>query len=207
LADPDLAPATGQTQPADQVADRVGGERGRVQIVSRFAMGDLPERGWHAELKRPIALYRWCDSVPSHATAKGAAAMAQSDNRSPTVFVIDDDDDVRASIAGLLKSAGLRAETFESAQEFLSRERSEGPGCLVLDFSLPSMTGFQAQRELSAAGVQLPTIFISGYNDNLTSAGAIDSGAVAFLTKPFRDQDLLDAIREALNRDRAMREE
>lgn len=130
--------------------------------------------------------------------------MAESGAQSPTVFVIDDDDDVRASIAGLLKSVGLRAETFTSAQEFLSRERSDGPGCLVIDFALSSMTGFEAQRQLSDAGLQIPTIFISGYDDQRTIAHALKSGAVAFLTKPFEDQDLLDAIREALNRDRTM---
>jgi signal transduction histidine kinase/FixJ family two-component response regulator len=132
--------------------------------------------------------------------------MSQSDAQSSTVFVIDDDDDVRASIAGLLKSVGLRAETFESAQEFLSREHSDGPGCLVLDFALPSMNGFEVQRELSDAGVRIPIIFISGYGDTGTSAHAIESGAVEFLTKPFQDQDLLDAIQKALNRDRMTRQ-
>ena len=132
--------------------------------------------------------------------------MAQSGARSPTVFVIDDDADVRASIADLLESAGLRTEMFTSVQEFLSRERSDGLGCLVIDFTLPSMTGFEAQRQLSDAGLQIPTIFISGYDDQPTIAHAMKSGAVAFLTKPFEDQDLLDAIREALNRDPTMRE-
>ena len=131
--------------------------------------------------------------------------MAHSGGQSPTVFVIDDDDDVRASIAGLLKTVGLRAEMFKSAQEFLSRGRSDGPSCLVLDFTLPSTTGFQAQRELSDAGVQMPTIFISGDDDESTIARAMKSGAVAFLTKPFEDQDLLDAIQEALDRDRTVR--
>jgi signal transduction histidine kinase/FixJ family two-component response regulator len=132
--------------------------------------------------------------------------MAQSGAHSPTVFVIDDDADVRASIAGLLKSVGLRAETFTSAQEFLSRERSDGPSCVVIDFTLPNMTGFEAQRQLCDAGLQIPTIFISGYDDKPTIAHAMRSGAVAFLTKPFEDQDLLNAIREALNCDRTMRE-
>jgi len=132
--------------------------------------------------------------------------MAQSGAQSTTVFVIDDDDDVRASIAGLLKTVGLHAETFTSAEEFLSRERSDGPGCLVIDFTLPSMTGFDAQRQLSDAGFHLPTIFISGYDEQPTIAHAMQSGAVAFLIKPFEDRDLLDAIREALNRDQTMRE-
>ena len=124
--------------------------------------------------------------------------MAQSGAQSTTVFVIDDDADVRASIAGLLKSAGLRAETFTSAQEFLSRERPDGPSCVVIDFTLATMTGFEAQRQLSDAGLQIPTIFMSGSDDKPTIADAMRSGAVAFLTKPFKDQDLLDAIREAL---------
>ena len=94
--------------------------------------------------------------------------MAHSGGQSPTVFVIDDDDNVRASIAGLLRSVGLRTETFTSAEEFLSRERSDGPGCLVIDFTLPSMTGFEAQRQLFDAGLQIPTIFISGYDDKPT---------------------------------------
>jgi FixJ family two-component response regulator len=132
--------------------------------------------------------------------------MAQPDSRSPTVFVIDDNAEVRASIAGLLKLVGLRAETFESAQEFLSRERWDGPGCLVLDFTLLDMNGFEVERELSEAGVQIPIIFISGYGDIPTDARAVKSRAVAFLTKPFDDQDLLDAVQQALNRDRMMRQ-
>ena len=131
--------------------------------------------------------------------------MGHSDAESPTVFVIDDDADMCASIAGLLKSVGLRAETFESAQEFRSREQSDGPRCLLLDFTLSSMNGFEVQRKLSEAGVQIPIIFISGFSDIPTSARALASGAVDFLTKPFREQDLLDAIQEALNRDRRMR--
>jgi FixJ family two-component response regulator len=126
--------------------------------------------------------------------------------RSPTVFVVDDDADVRAAIAGLLKSAGLRAETFESIQQFLSCARPDGPHCLVLDFALPDMTGFAAERVLSDAGVQIPIVFISAYDDITTSARAMESSAVKFLTKPFLDQDLLDAIQEALNRDRTVRQ-
>jgi FixJ family two-component response regulator len=138
--------------------------------------------------------------------ANGDAEMAQPDFRSPTVFVIDDDADVRASIAGLLGSAGLRAETFESAEEFLSGERSDGPRCLVLDFTLSSTSGFDVERELSDAGLQIPIILLSAHTDLPTSARAMNSGVVAFLTKPFGDQDLLDAIQAALTRDRTMRQ-
>ena len=139
-------------------------------------------------------------------SANGDVEMVQSDARSPTVFVIDDNADVRASIAGLLKLVGLRAETFESASEFLSSDRSDGPRCLVLDFTLPGTNGFEVQRELSDAGLDIPIIFISGYDDIPGNTPAIRSGAVRFLTKPFGDEALLDAIQEALNRDRTMRQ-
>jgi FixJ family two-component response regulator len=139
-------------------------------------------------------------------TRKGPAAMAHSLGEPPTVFVIDDDDNLRASIASLLKSEGLRAETFTSVEEFLSRGRSDGPGCLVIDVKLPGMTGFAAQRQLSDAGLQFPTVFISGYDDKATMARAMKSGAVAFLRKPFEVQDLLNAVQEALSRNRIERE-
>jgi CheY-like chemotaxis protein len=141
----------------------------------------------------------------SETRKRGAAEMAQSLGESPTVFVIDDDENLRASIASLLKSEGLRAETFASVEEFLSRERSDGPGCLVIDVKLPSTTGFAAHRQLSDAGLQFPTIFISAYDDKATIARSMKSGAVAFLRKPFKPQDFLNAIQEALNRHRIMR--
>lgn len=121
----------------------------------------------------------------------------------PTVFVIDDDDDVRASIQGLLKSVDLRSETFATAQEFLCSRRPDGPSCLVLDMRLPGVNGLDFQRELANSGVRIPIIFITGHGDIPMSVKAMKSGAVEFLTKPFRDQDLLDAIYQALDRDRA----
>ena len=124
-----------------------------------------------------------------------------------TVFVIDDDDLVRASIQGLLKSVGLRSETFAAAQEFLHSKRPEGPSCLVLDVRLPGINGLDLQRELAEAGIRIPIIFITGHGDIPMSVRAMKSGAVEFLTKPFRDQDLLDAIHQALDRDRAARED
>ena len=124
----------------------------------------------------------------------------------PTVFVIDDDAGVRASIQGLLKSAGLRCESFESAEEFLRRNRPDGPSCLVLDVSLPGVNGLDFQRELADAGFQIPIIFITGHGDIPMTVKAMKSGAVEFLTKPFLDQALLDAIRHALDRDRATRQ-
>jgi FixJ family two-component response regulator len=130
-------------------------------------------------------------------TAEGAA----------TVFVIDDDALVRGSVQGLLKSVGLCSEAFETAEEFLHAKRPDVPSCLVLDVSLPGISGLDFQRELAAAGVQIPIVFITGHGDIPMSVKAMKSGAVEFLTKPFQDTDLLDAIRQALDRDRAARQE
>ena len=123
----------------------------------------------------------------------------------PTVFVIDDDALVRAAIQGMLKSVGLRSETFGTTQEFLRSQRPDGPSCLVLDVRLPGVNGLDFQRELAEAGVRIPIIFITGHGDIPMSVKAMKSGAVEFLTKPFRDQDLLDAIHQALDRDRVTR--
>jgi FixJ family two-component response regulator len=125
----------------------------------------------------------------------------------PTVFVVDDDDLVRASIRGMLKSVGLRSETFGTAQEFLRSKRPDGPSCLVLDVRLPGVSGLDFQRELADAGIRIPIIFITGHGDIPMTVKAMKSGAVEFLTKPFRDQDLLDAIHQALDRDRSMRQQ
>ena len=126
---------------------------------------------------------------------------------SPTVFVIDDDDLVRAAIQGMLKSVGLRSETFGTAQEFLGSKRPDGPSCLVLDVRLPGVSGLDFQRDLADAGIRIPIIFITGHGDIPMTVKAMKSGAVEFLTKPFRDQDLLDAIHQALDRDRVMRQQ
>ena len=125
----------------------------------------------------------------------------------PTVFVIDDDDLMRTAIQGMLKSVGLRSETFGTPQEFLRSNRPETPSCLVLDVRLPGVNGLDFQRELSDAGVRIPIIFITGHGDIPMTVKAMKSGAVEFLTKPFRDQDLLDAINQALDRDRVARQQ
>jgi FixJ family two-component response regulator len=125
----------------------------------------------------------------------------------PTVFVIDDDADVRESIEGLLKSASLRSESFGTAEEFLRSKRPDGPSCLVLDVSLPGINGLDFQRQLADADMQIPIIFITGHGDIPMSVKAMKSGAVEFLTKPFQDQALLDAIRQALDRDRMKRQQ
>jgi len=123
-----------------------------------------------------------------------------------TVFVIDDDANVLAAIAGLLKYEGLRCETFGTAHEFLRNLQPDGPACLVLDVRLPGMTGLDVQRELAEANLPIPIIFITGHGDIPMTVRAMKSGAVEFLTKPFNDQDLLEAIYVALDRDRTARQ-
>ena len=125
----------------------------------------------------------------------------------PTVYIIDDDAGVRASIQGLLKSEGLWSEGFATPQKFLESNRLEGPSCLVLDVRLPGVNGLDFQHKLTEMGVQTPIIFITAHGDIPMTVKAIKSGAVEFLTKPFKDQDLLDAIYQALDRDRVVRQQ
>lgn len=122
----------------------------------------------------------------------------------PIVFVVDDDQAAREATGSLLASVGLRVETFKTAQEFLSK-RPDGPGCLVLDVRLPGLSGLDLQRELAKTGPQIPIVFVTGHSDVPMSVQAMKAGAVEFLTKPFRDQQLLDAIRQAIERDRLER--
>jgi len=125
----------------------------------------------------------------------------------PTVFVIDDDGGMRQAIQDLVESVGLRAEALATGEEFLKRPRTADPSCLVLDVRLPQMSGLEFQQKLAELGVRVPIIFITAHGDIPMSVRALKSGAVEFLTKPFRDQDLLDAIQQALQRDRAAREQ
>jgi FixJ family two-component response regulator len=122
-----------------------------------------------------------------------------------TVFIIDDDAGMRAAMQRLLKSVGLHAESFATPQDFLRRQPPDGPSCLVLDVRLPGMSGLDVQRKLIEAGFQIPVIFITGHGDIPMTVKAMRSGAVEFLTKPFRDQDLLDAIQQALARENETR--
>jgi FixJ family two-component response regulator len=131
--------------------------------------------------------------------------MMVDDNR--IVFIIDDDAAVRASIQDLLEATGLRSESFGTAEEFLRCKRPDGPSCLVLDVKLPGVNGLDFQRRLADAGLRIPIIFITGYGDIPMTVKAMKSGAVEFLTKPFQERDLLDAVQQALDRDRATREE
>jgi FixJ family two-component response regulator len=124
----------------------------------------------------------------------------------PTVLVIDDDPDLRASVGRLLRSVGLETQLFASISDFLKSDPPDGPTCLVLDVRLPDQSGLDLQRELAAANRELPIIFITGHGDIPMSVQAMKGGAIEFLTKPFRDQDLLDGIQLGLARDRARRE-
>jgi FixJ family two-component response regulator len=129
------------------------------------------------------------------------------DAAAPTVYVVDDDLSVRKALGNLLRSAGLTVQLFASADEFLRHERADGPACLVLDVRLPGGNGLDLQQELAELGSHIPIIFITGHGDVQMSVRAMKAGALEFLQKPFRDQDLLDAIQEALRRDAAHREE
>jgi FixJ family two-component response regulator len=124
----------------------------------------------------------------------------------PVVFVVDDDASVREGVTNLLRSVGLAVQTFASAPEFVAAKRPDAPGCLVLDVRLPGVSGLDLQRQLADGGIKIPIIMITGHGDIPMSVRAMKAGAIDFLTKPFRDQDLLDAVQQAIERDRADRE-
>jgi FixJ family two-component response regulator len=123
----------------------------------------------------------------------------------PIVFVVDDDPSVREGIKSLLMSVGLRVETFPTAQVFLNHPRPDQPGCVILDVRMPGLSGLDLQRELAKTGTSIPIIFITGHGDVRMTVQAMKAGAVEFLTKPFREQELLDAVREAIGLDRLER--
>ncbi|HXA77847.1 MAG TPA: response regulator transcription factor [Candidatus Acidoferrales bacterium] len=131
-------------------------------------------------------------------------ATAQSDSM---VFVVDDDASIRDAVKSLLKSVGLRAETFGSTEEFVHATRPEIPSCLVLDVRLPGMSGLEFQEELEKTGIRIPIIFVTAHGDIPMTSRAMKAGAIEFLPKPFQKKELLDAVYQALERDRAMREE
>ena len=128
------------------------------------------------------------------------------DEKNALVFIVDDDRDTRESLSNLIRSAGLSAQTFSSAQEFLAAERPKAPSCLLLDVQLPGLSGLDLQRELAKAGVKIPIIFITGHGDIPTSVRAIKAGALEFLTKPVNREDLLHAIQQAIARDNIARQ-
>ena len=121
------------------------------------------------------------------------------------VFVVDDDASVREGLGSLIRSAGLGVETFASAQEFLARSRPDVPSCLILDVRLPGLSGLDLQKRMAEVNIEIPIVFITGHGDVPTSVRAMKAGAVEFLTKPFAERDLLDAIQQAIKRDRAAR--
>ncbi len=123
------------------------------------------------------------------------------------VFVVDDDPSVRRSTERLLRSAGLKVQTFSSAREFFGSHRSEGPACLILDVRMPGLSGMDLQRELAQAGIHIPIIFITAHGDIPMSVRAMKAGAVEFLTKPFRSRSLVDAVLAAIERDRSVHKE
>ena len=125
----------------------------------------------------------------------------------PTVFIVDDDAPLRESLRNLIRSVGLRVELFASAQEFLQSRQPDAPSCLVLDVRMPGLSGLDLQKQTSEAGLEIPIVFITGHGDVPMTVRAMKAGAVEFLTKPFRDQDLLDAIQQALERSRKAREQ
>ena len=124
-----------------------------------------------------------------------------------TVFIVDDDASVREALANLMRSVGLHAQLFASAQEFLKTPQPDSPACLILDVRMPGLGGLDCQRQLTEAGFQIPIIFMTGHGDIPMSVRAMKAGAVDFLTKPFRDQDLLDTVQQAIDRDRLRRAE
>src|SRR5258705_4235167 len=125
----------------------------------------------------------------------------------PIVFIIDDDASVREGVGDLLRFVGLGVQAFESTQDFLQSMRPNAPGCIVLDVRLPGPSGLELQRTLTQSGIQLPVIFLSGHGDISMSVKAIKSGAIEFLTKPMREQELLDAVQAGIERDRVRREQ
>jgi FixJ family two-component response regulator len=123
------------------------------------------------------------------------------------VFIVDDDPSIRDTLQDLLRSVGLDARVFKSTQEFLASGRPDAPSCLVLDVRLPGQSGLDLQRALTASGIDLPIVFITGHGDVPMAVRAMKAGAIEFLTKPFRDQDLLDAIQAGIDQDRAQRQD
>ena len=135
---------------------------------------------------------------------KDGASMSKT---SPLIYVVDDDASVREALSSLIRSAGLRVETFASAQEFLALPKPDVPSCLVLDVQLPGLSGLDLQQELAKADVQIPIIFLTGHGDIPMSVRAMKAGALEFLTKPFNDEDLLEAIQQGIMRDHRARQQ
>ena len=159
-------------------------------------------------LKIPIPQVRTHNAKQHYPSSKeGTQCKDVTTKPDSIVYVIDDDPSVREAIKSLIRSVGMHVETFGSAQEFMASSRPDAPACLVLDVRMPGLSGLDLQRELTQADISIPVIFITGHGDIPMSVRAMKAGAVEFLTKPFRDQDLLDAIAQALDRDREVRKQ
>jgi FixJ family two-component response regulator len=189
-----------------------GGRVARLRFVRVAMLSSCPQRGGNRDLRRgaqQVSMKITRNGIgamhgPVHDGAKHRGVVNASPD-APIVYIVDDDAGIRASIQGLLKSAGLRSESFETAQEFLHRNRPDAPSCLVLDLRLQGISGLDFQAELSRTGIHIPIVFITGHGDIPTTVKAMKSGAVEFLTKPFNDEQLLEAIRQALERDELRR--
>jgi FixJ family two-component response regulator/DNA-binding winged helix-turn-helix (wHTH) protein len=189
----------------------------RVQVAGlRRALGDghggnrylatIPGRGYR--FVAPVTLTdEPAQSAPQHHVSPIEDRDPATKEERPVVFVIDDDAAVREAVEDLLRSVDLAVRSFRSTQDFMRSERPDAPGCLVLDVRLPGPSGLEFQRELARSGIHLPIIFLTGHADVPMSVGAMKSGAIEFLTKPFREQELLDAIRLGIERDRAWRQD
>ncbi len=169
--------------------------------LDRPGVGSAPPRLGPA---LPTSLFGW--GSPGRHSATGSRMIVPDDGAEPVVVIIDDDPDIRDALRGLLRAVGLCVESFASVQEFLDSDPGDLPGCLVLDVRLPGQSGLEFQEELDKAKLRLPIIFISGHADVPMSVRAMKRGAIEFLTKPFRDQDLLDAIELAIAQDRIHRD-
>ena len=143
--------------------------------------------------------------APPGAGASPVSGSTLLTDEHPVIFIIDDDPSMRATLADVMRSVGLAVQTFASAQDFMGSKLPDAPACLVLDVRLPGQSGLDLQRTLAESGIELPVVFISGHGDVQMSVRAMKAGAVDFLAKPFRDQDLLDAVHEGIERDRARR--
>jgi FixJ family two-component response regulator len=143
----------------------------------------------------------------SHTRHEPMAFSISPADEQPVVFVVDDDPSMRATLADVMRSVGLQVQTFASAREFMASKLPDAPGCLVLDVRLPGQSGLEFQRTLAESGMDLPVVFITGHGDVSMSVRAMKAGAVDFLIKPFRDQDLLDAVHAAIERDRTRRQQ
>lgn len=184
---------------------------GRKTLRSR-PLGAIRRKDLYS-LRIPLALIPWYDDNTAHSRASGhqtccwlVRGMPRVLDESPVVHIVDDDDSLRQGLASLLRSVDLNTRTYNSTQEFLQSDCLDAPGCIVLDIRLPGMSGLDFQEQLAGLGIRLPVVLMTGHGDIPMSVRAMKAGAVDFLPKPFRDQDMIDAVTVAIKRDRMQRE-